>query len=234
MIHSASFFATGSEIDASACVASSGLCLRTRSMTSSSCSMSSLDVAEVAATAAGATCLRVWVGAVTFWRAGGAGAAIGGGKEGEASSRAGAVAACGGTVGGTELRATGRAWGFGTSCFFSDAVVFLSDAVLCFLSEAFLSELFLSGAFFLSVVFLSEFFLSEAFLSEVFFSEVLAAGVSVAVAAGLSEAGAASTRQGGASARPTARIMIVASAGERRAAARAIGVNGIPCGESII
>src|SRR5258706_15114151 len=58
MIHSASFFATGSDIAASACVASAGLCLRTRSMTFSSASVSACDVDDVAATAAGAGGLR--------------------------------------------------------------------------------------------------------------------------------------------------------------------------------
>src|SRR5262249_53164153 len=143
-------------------------------------------------------------------------------SDGEAISRAGAVAACGGMVGGTELRATGRAAGRG---FLSDALVcFLSDALAGFLSEAFFSEGFLSEAF-LSV-FLSEAFFSEVFLSELFFSEGLAAGLSEAAAAGLSESVAANTRAAGASTRLTASSigMIVDSAVERKATARTIGV----------
>src|SRR5271169_2422474 len=58
MSHSASFRATGSEIDASAWVASPGLCLRMSSMTFSSASLSPCEVADVAATAAGVTGLR--------------------------------------------------------------------------------------------------------------------------------------------------------------------------------
>src|ERR1700724_1468247 len=58
MIHSASFFATGSDIAASAWVASAGLCLRTRSMTFSSASVSACEVDDVAATAAVAGGLR--------------------------------------------------------------------------------------------------------------------------------------------------------------------------------
>src|ERR1700694_1002652 len=65
MIHSASFLATGSDMAASACVASAGLCLRTSSMTFSSPSLSACEVDDVAATAAG----------VGGWRAGGGGRA---------------------------------------------------------------------------------------------------------------------------------------------------------------
>src|SRR3979411_1199280 len=54
MIHSASFFATGSDIAASVCVASAGLCLRTRSMTFSSASVSACEVDDVAAIAGAA------------------------------------------------------------------------------------------------------------------------------------------------------------------------------------
>ena len=53
----------------------------------------------------------------TRWRAGGAGAATDGGSDGDTISRAGAVVAAGGTVGGTALCATGRAFGSGTLCF---------------------------------------------------------------------------------------------------------------------
>src|ERR1700716_2695496 len=85
MIHSASFFATGSDIAASVCVASAGLCLRTRSMTFSSASVSACEVDDVAATAAGtgglraagggkAACLRV---AGSIAGAAGAGATTG-------------------------------------------------------------------------------------------------------------------------------------------------------------
>src|ERR1700693_2231665 len=54
MTHSASFRATGSDIAASAWVASAGLCLRTSSITFSSASVSVREVDAVAATAAGA------------------------------------------------------------------------------------------------------------------------------------------------------------------------------------
>src|SRR5215475_3706754 len=78
-------------------------------MTFSSVSRSSLEVEEVAATAAGVTGLRAGVGAVTRWRAGGAGAATGADSEGVAISRAAAVAGC-------TLRATGRGFGSGILC----------------------------------------------------------------------------------------------------------------------
>src|SRR5258705_7568399 len=58
MIHSASFLATGSDIAASVCVASAGLRLRTSSMTFSSASLSTCEVDDVAAIAAGAGGLR--------------------------------------------------------------------------------------------------------------------------------------------------------------------------------
>src|ERR1700716_3474923 len=58
MIHSASFFATGSEIAASVCFASASLCLPIPSMTFSSASVSACEVDDVAATAAGAGGLR--------------------------------------------------------------------------------------------------------------------------------------------------------------------------------
>jgi hypothetical protein len=98
--------------------------LRIASITLSSVSRSALDVEEVAATAAGMTARRAGVGAVTRWRAAGAGVAIGGGSEGEASSRAGAVAAAGGTVGGTVWRATGRSLGIGKLCFDEEEAAF--------------------------------------------------------------------------------------------------------------
>src|SRR6185312_17507860 len=60
MIHSASFLATGSDIAASAWVASAGLCLRISSMTLFSASASACEVDEVAATAAGTISLRVF------------------------------------------------------------------------------------------------------------------------------------------------------------------------------
>src|SRR3954470_19908352 len=79
MIHSASFRATGSVIAAAVWVASSGLCLRIRSMTVSSVSMSALGVDWVAATTAGKTGLRG--GAAGRWGLGGGGGgrAAGGG-----------------------------------------------------------------------------------------------------------------------------------------------------------
>src|ERR1700704_1345167 len=73
MIHSASFFATGSDIAASVCVASAGLCLRTRSMTFSSASTSLCEVDDVAATAAGTVGLRAGGGGrAACWRVAGA------------------------------------------------------------------------------------------------------------------------------------------------------------------
>src|SRR5882724_12810814 len=71
MIHSASFFATGSDIAAWACVASADLCLRTRSMTFCSASVSAWDVDDVAATAAVAGGLRAG-GKAACWRVAGA------------------------------------------------------------------------------------------------------------------------------------------------------------------
>src|ERR1700733_16028245 len=72
MIHSASFLATGSDIAASAWVASAGLCLRTRSMTPSSASASACEVDDVAATAAGTAGLRACTGGrAACWRVAG-------------------------------------------------------------------------------------------------------------------------------------------------------------------
>src|SRR5579872_1003676 len=121
MIHSASLRATGSEIDASACVASPGLCLRTSSMTFSSASLSLCEVDEVAATAAGVTGLRGGI-------AGSPARSRGAGAIGTAEAMlavifgAAALAAVGdrftgaaaGIVLGTTLRAIGRGLGRGT------------------------------------------------------------------------------------------------------------------------
>ena len=90
-------------------------------MTFSSVSRSSFEVEEVCATAAGVTGFRAGVGAVTRWRAGGAGEATGGGRIGVAISRAAAVVAGGGAVAGATSRATGRTFGSGTLCFFGVA-----------------------------------------------------------------------------------------------------------------
>ena len=95
-------------------------------MTFSSVSRSCFEVEEVCATAAGVTGFRAGVGAVTRWRAGGAGAATGGGRIGVATSRAAAVAAGGGLLWGTTLRTTGRAFGIGTLCFAGE------EAAACF------------------------------------------------------------------------------------------------------
>src|SRR5713226_5641168 len=79
MIHSASFLATGSDIAASAWVASAGLCLRMRSMMFSSASVSDCEVDVVAATAAGATGLRAGAGGkAACWRVAGAMAGVAG------------------------------------------------------------------------------------------------------------------------------------------------------------
>src|ERR1700692_3581877 len=72
MIHSASFRATGSDIAASAWVASAGLCLRTSSITFSSASVSVREVDAVAATAAGAGGGLRGVGSAACWRVAGA------------------------------------------------------------------------------------------------------------------------------------------------------------------
>src|SRR5882672_1023074 len=86
MIHSASFFATGSDIAAWACVASADLCLRTRSMTFCSASVSAWDVDDVAATAAVAGGLRAG-GKAACWRVAGARAgAAGAGARGAAAA----------------------------------------------------------------------------------------------------------------------------------------------------
>src|SRR5471032_3083960 len=105
MIHSASFFATGSDMAASAWVASAGLCLRISSMTFSSASVSACEVDDVAATAAGVVGLR----------------AIGGGNAAccrVAGAMAGATGAAPAVflaaILGTTLRAIGRGFGSGT------------------------------------------------------------------------------------------------------------------------
>src|ERR1700688_2045715 len=83
MIHSASFLATGSEMAASAWVASAGLCLRTSSMTLSSASVSACEVEDVAATAAWAGGLRAGGGGkAACWRVAGAMAGAAGADTG--------------------------------------------------------------------------------------------------------------------------------------------------------
>src|ERR1700722_11387179 len=115
MSHSPSFLATGSDMAASACVASAGWCLRTSSMTFSSASVSACEVDDVAATAAGVGGMRAGGGGNTAcWRvAGRIAAAAGGvaaaGREGEFFA---AVLAAG-VVLGTTLRAIGRGFGSG-------------------------------------------------------------------------------------------------------------------------
>src|SRR5260370_33200509 len=91
MIHSASFLATGSDMVASTWVASSGLCWRISSMTFSSASVSAFEVDDVAATAAGATCLRSGRAGAARWRGGRAGAIGGAGVAAGAVSLATAV-----------------------------------------------------------------------------------------------------------------------------------------------
>src|SRR5579871_3158340 len=124
MIHSASFLASGSEIEASAWVASDGLCLRTRSMTVASVSLSLEEVEEVAATAAGIAGLRaIGGGSVACWRVAGAitaGAAVATDLAPVLSlSLAADLSAslpAAFSVFGTTLRATGRDFGNGTLC----------------------------------------------------------------------------------------------------------------------
>src|ERR1700722_407350 len=121
MIHSASFRATGSDMAASACVASAGWCLRTSSMTFSSASVSACEVDDVAATAAGDGGLRaVGGGNAACWRvagriAAGADGAVAAG-EAAAAGLAGeflAAVVAEGVVLGTTLRAIGRGFGSG-------------------------------------------------------------------------------------------------------------------------
>src|SRR5580692_3894426 len=118
MIHSASFLATGSDIAASAWVASAGLCLRTRSMTPSSASASACEVDDVAATAAGTAGLRACTGGrAACWRV--AGSIIGALAAGEPGGAlflpvSLTVFLAAGVVLGTMLRAIGRGFGSGT------------------------------------------------------------------------------------------------------------------------
>src|SRR2546430_1367079 len=91
MIHSASFLATGSDIVASTWVASSGLCWRISSMTFSSASVSAFEVDDVAATAAGAACLRSGRAGAARGRGGKTGAIAGAGVAAGAASLAMAV-----------------------------------------------------------------------------------------------------------------------------------------------
>src|SRR3981081_1806205 len=125
MIHAASFFATGSDIAASAWVASAGLCLRTSSMTFSSASVSACEVDDVAAIAAGGGDLRAGAGGrAAGWRvagrmAGATGAAIAMGAvflAGVFAASAGVWPAGLATTAalGTTLRAIGRGFGNGT------------------------------------------------------------------------------------------------------------------------
>src|SRR3981189_2498127 len=112
MIHSASFFATGSDIAAWACVASAGLCLRTSATTFSSASVSAWDVDDVAATAAVAGGVRAG-GKAACWRVAGARAGAAGALVAAGAVVLSAVFAAG-VVLGTALRAIGRGLGNGT------------------------------------------------------------------------------------------------------------------------
>src|SRR5665213_558692 len=112
MIHSASLWATGSEIAASAWVASAALCLRASSMTFSRASVSAREVEEVAAIAAGAAGGRA--GKAVCWRVGGVRLAVG-----EPAVATTAVFLVTGFVAadvalGTTPRAIGRGFGNGT------------------------------------------------------------------------------------------------------------------------
>src|SRR5258708_8624084 len=118
MIHSASFFATGSDIAAWACVESAGLCLRTSSMTFSSASVSAWDVDDVAATAAVAGGVRAG-GKAACWRVAGARAGTAGAAVAAGAVVLAAVFSAGAVflaVFGTTLRAIGLGWGNGTFC----------------------------------------------------------------------------------------------------------------------
>src|ERR1700679_3553944 len=112
MIHSASFLASGSEIAASAWVASAGLCLRTRSMTFSSACLSSLEVEDVVAIAAGVGGLRATAGGnAACWRV--AGAIAGATGVTVAAGLDAVLSAVFSVVLGTTLRAIGRGLGNG-------------------------------------------------------------------------------------------------------------------------
>src|SRR5882672_12912072 len=119
MIHSASFLATGSDIAASAWVASAGFFLRTSSMMFSSASVSACEVDDVAATAAGTVGRRAGAGAAC-WRVAGAKAGAAAAAAGAATGAvvfAAALAAGRGSfaaVLGTRVRAIGRGFGNGT------------------------------------------------------------------------------------------------------------------------
>src|SRR3981081_3531536 len=118
MSHSASFLATGSEIDASTWVASAVLCWQMSAVTVCSSSLSVFDVDEVAATAAaGGGGLRGG-GKAACWRV--AGASTGAAATGLATGAAGfwGAAGAGATVLlvalAARLRAIGRGLGNGT------------------------------------------------------------------------------------------------------------------------
>jgi hypothetical protein len=107
-------------------------------MTFSSVSRSALEVEEVAATAAGVTGLCAGVGAVTRWRAAGAGAATAAGSDGEAGARAGELAAAGGSVARTACWVTGRSFGTGTTRFAGEeAASFAGWEPVCWAGDAF-------------------------------------------------------------------------------------------------
>src|ERR1700686_4242667 len=108
MIHSASFLATGSMMTASAWVASAGLCLRTRSITFSSASVSACEVDDVVASAAGGGGgLRGAGGKAACWRVAGARAGAAGALFAAGAVFLSAVFAAGAVL-GTTLRAIGR------------------------------------------------------------------------------------------------------------------------------
>src|SRR5437868_7696812 len=120
MIHSASFFATGSDIAAADWVSSAVLCLRTSSTTFSSASLSACEVDDVAATAAGGGGLRACSGGrAACWRVAGAMWGAAGIDIGAGAVVLAAVLAAGTLVLleilGTTLRAIGRGFGNGTS-----------------------------------------------------------------------------------------------------------------------
>src|SRR5579883_2116062 len=137
MIHSASFRARGSPIAASACVASAGLCLRTSSMTFSKAALSSAEVEDVAATAAGADGLRtVWGGSAACWRVAGAITAPGGLKEVEKDAGVetlgfvlAAVLSVLSAIFAARLRAIGRVLGKGTFDLALDSLAHAVDTM---------------------------------------------------------------------------------------------------------
>src|SRR5260370_13217627 len=206
MIHSASFLATGSDIAASVWVASTGLCLRTSSMTFSSASVSACEVDDVAATAACGAGLRAGAGGkAACWRVAGAMAGATGAGVATAAvflaaapaagARAGAGVAAGAIFLATTFTAGARA-GLGVA----------------------------TGAMFLAAVLVA----GAVILVEALGTTLRAIGRGFGSGTvGVSQASAANTDN------PTASARLVANVVDRNAAARNDGVTAFLRGESV-